>query len=245
MSREISRTTSQAARPKRALARFLWIVVIFLAFIGLAVATRRTVVLLKPGALSSSRNPAADLDAHFASERALVLTHILPAMLFMLLGPLQFVRGLRSRYPQIHRWSGRIFLAASAVVGISGLKLALGKTIGGLDEKAAITLFGTFFLISLAKALWHALRREFAQHREWMIRGYAIGLAVATIRPIIGSFFALALIHGHKPQPAEFFGTAFWIGFTLQTIAAEIWINYTRPHQSVGLRRTTPGFSES
>jgi uncharacterized membrane protein len=225
----MSRATSQATRVNRALLRFLWIAVIFLAFIGLAVATRRTIVLLKPGALSSPRNPAADLDAHFAPERALVLTHILPAMLFMVLGPLQFMRGLRSRYPQAHRWAGRIFLAASAVVGVSGLKLAFGKTIGGLDEKAAITLFGAIFLIALAKALWHALRREFAQHREWMIRGYAIGLAVATIRPIMGGFFAAALMSGHKPQPAEFFGTAFWIGFTLQSIAAEIWINYTRP----------------
>lgn len=212
---------------------------IFLAFIGLAVATRRTVVLLKPGALSSPRNPAADLDAHFVGERTLVLTHILPAILFMVLGPMQFVPGLRSRYPQVHRWSGRIFLAASAVVGISGLKLAYGKTIGGLDEKAAIALFGTFFLIALAKALWHALHREFAQHREWMIRGYAIGLAVATIRPIMGTFFAAALMSGHAPQPKEFFGTAFWIGFTLQTIAAEIWINYTRPHQPVQFHADT------
>ncbi|HYY72232.1 MAG TPA: DUF2306 domain-containing protein [Candidatus Bathyarchaeia archaeon] len=228
----MSRATSQATRPSRTLTRFLWVAVIFLAFIGLAVATRRTIVLSRPDALSSTRNPAADLDVHFASERALVLTHILPAMLFMVLGPLQFVRGLRSRYPRVHRLSGRIFLAASAVVGISGLKLAFGKTVGGLDEKAAIALFGTFFLISLAKALWHALRREFAQHREWMIRGYAIGLAVAAIRPIVGMFFAAALLQGHKPQPAEFFGTAFWIGFTLQTIAAEIWINYTRPAAS-------------
>jgi uncharacterized membrane protein len=235
MSRLIPKTT----RPNRALARFLGAAVIFLAFIGLAVATRRTIVLLKPGTLSSPKNPAADLDAHFTSERTLVLTHTLPAMLFMILGPLQFVRGLRSRYPQLHRWSGRIFLAASAVVGISGLKLAFGKTVGGLDEKAAIALFGTFFEISLAKALWHAFRREFAQHREWMIRGYAIGLAVATIRPIMGTFFAAALLSGHKPQPAEFFGTAFWIGFTLQSIAAEIWINYTRPHEPIESQATS------
>ena len=241
----MSGPTLQAQRTNRTLVRFLWMAVIFLAFIGLAVATRRTVVLLKPGALSSPRNPAADLDAHFTSERVLVLTHILPAMLYMVLGPLQFVRGLRSRYPRIHRWSGRIFLAASAVVGISGLRLAFGKTVGGLDEKAAITLFGTFFLICLAKALWHALRREFAQHREWMIRGYAIGLAVATIRPIMATFFAAALISGHKPQPAEFFGTAFWIGFTLQSVAAEIWINYTRPHQSIDFRPATPELSQS
>jgi uncharacterized membrane protein len=215
--------------PNRTVARFLWVPMIFLAFIGVAVATRRTVVLLKPGAMSGRNNPAADLDSHFAGERTLVLAHILPAMLFMVLGPLQFVRSLRSAYPQLHRWSGRIFLIASGVVGVTGITLAFGKTIGGVDEKAAITLFGSFFLIALAIALWHALRRKFAQHREWMIRGYAIGLAVATIRPIMATFFAAAMLRGHKPEPREFFGTAFWIGFTVQMIAAEIWINYTRP----------------
>src|SRR6195256_4144857 len=215
-------------KANRALVRFVCVAVIFLALIGIAVATRRSVVLLKPGALSSRKNPAADLDKAFTDRRALTLTHILPAMLFMVLGPLQFVRGLRSKYPQVHRWCGRIFLAVSAVVGVTGLTLAFGKTIGGVDEKAAVILFGSFFLIALAKALWHAMRREFAQHREWMIRGYATGLAVATVRPIMGTFFAAAVLRGHRPVPHEFFGTAFWIGFTLQTIAAEIWIHYTR-----------------
>src|ERR1700730_16519473 len=214
----------------RTLVRFMWAAVIFLALIGLAVAVRRSVVLLRPGAVSGRNNPAAALDGAFADRRTLMLTHIVSAMLFMILGPLQFVRRLRAKHPRIHRWSGRIFLTASAVVGVTGLTLAFGKTIGGVDEKAAITLFGSFFLIALAKALWHALRREFAQHREWMIRGYAIGLAVATIRPIMGTFFAVAALEGRRPEPHEFFGTAFWIGFTLQMIAAEIWINYTRPN---------------
>ena len=219
--------------PNRTLVRILWITVVFLAFIGLAVATRRTAVLWKPAATRAANNPAAALDSHFASQRALTLTHVLPAMVFMILGPLQFIRTLRSRHPRVHRWCGRIFLTASAFVGVTGLTMAFRKTVGGLDEKAAIILFGTFFLVALAKALWHALHREFAQHREWMIRGYAIGLAVATIRPIVGGFFAAALLSGHTPELKEFFGTAFWVGFTLQTIAAEIWINYTRANATV------------
>src|ERR1700730_10959012 len=218
-------------KANRTLVRFVWAAVIFLALIGLAVAVRRSVVLLqRPGAISARYNPATALDRAFDDRRTLTLLYIVPAMLFMILGPLQFVRRLRAKHPRIHRWSGRIFLTASAVVGVTGLTLPFGKTIGGVDEKAAITLFGSFFLIALAKALWHALRREFAQHREWMIRGYAIGLAVATIRPIMGTFFAAALLRGHRPEPHEFFGAAFWIGFTLQMIAAEIWINYTRPN---------------
>src|SRR5215469_6209845 len=201
-------------QPNPALVRFLWMAVILLAFIGLAVATRRAVVLLHPGTPTAPNNPAAALDAHFADHRPLTLAHILPAALFMLLGPLQFVRRIRSNHPRFHRWSGRIFLAASAVVGVTGLTMAFGKTVGGLDEKAAITLFGTFFLIALSRALWHAMHREFAQHREWMIRGYATGLAVAAIRPIMGAFFAAAVLRGRTPEPSQFFGAAFWIGFT-------------------------------
>ena len=70
----MSQATSQAKKPNRPFVRFLWTAVIFLALIGHAVATRRTIVLLKPGALSSSRNPAADLDAHFAILRRGVAT---------------------------------------------------------------------------------------------------------------------------------------------------------------------------
>ena len=212
----------------RGIARVLWIAVILLVLIGVAVAARRTIVLLKPGAINARKNPAAALDEHFAKQKALTLLHVLPGMLFMILGPLQFVQSLRSKHPAMHRWSGRIFLTASAVIGASGLTMAMRGTIGGADEKAAILLFGSFFLVALGKALWHAMHHEFEKHREWMIRGYAVGLAVATIRPLMGGFFAAAVIGGHTPQPQNFFGMAFWIGFTAQTIAAESWIRRTR-----------------
>ena len=213
----------------RPFGRFVWTAVILLALIGLASGARRSIVLLKPSASSAPNNPAAALDAHFEDRRALTLAHVIPGMLFMVLGPLQFVRRLRERHPKWHRWSGRTFLAASLIIGVTGLRMGFGKTIGGIDEKAAIALFGSLFLISLAKALWHAMHTEFARHREWMIRGYAIGLAVATVRPIMGIFFATSAMRGHLPDPAQFFGAAFWLGFSLQTIAAEVWINYTRP----------------
>jgi uncharacterized membrane protein len=224
--------------PNRALTKVLWGAVIFLAFLGVAVAARRAVVLLKPGAPKVSRNPAADLDAHFANRRAITLLHVIPGSLFMVLGPLQFIGSLRKRYPVVHRWSGRIFLTASAIIGVTGLAMAAGNTVGGWDEKSAIFLFASFFLFAIGRALWHAMHREFATHREWMIRGYGVGLAVATIRPIMGIFFATAMVRGHTPQPQSFFGKAFWIGFTLQAIVAEMWVRYTR--SAVMATRTIP-----
>jgi hypothetical protein len=108
--------------------------------------------------------------------------------------------------------------------------------IGGFNQAAATTLFGTFFLFALCKAFWHIRRREVARHREWMIRAFSIGLAVATIRPIVGLLFAPSLFSGLTPY--EFFGTAFWIGFVLHLIAAEAWIRATL------LRPETVGFPE-
>jgi len=43
-----------------------------------------------------------------------------------------------------------------------------------------------------------------------VIRAFSVGLAVATIRPVIGMFFATSRFSGLTPS--EFFGIAFWIG---------------------------------
>ena len=83
------------------------------------------------------------------------------------------------------------------------------------------------------------LRREIAQHREWMIRAFAIGLAVATIRPIIGLFFATSRLSGLTPD--AFFGIAFWIGFVLPFLAAESSIRWSRPLRRSAARPTAAG----
>lgn len=223
--------------PATNLRRALWSVVIFLAFIGLAVATRR-IVKLVPIVISGYHPPAAPsnralaqftaLDDLFAHYPVLTLIHIVPGALFMILGPLQFSSTLRARHLQWHRWSGRAFLICGAIIGISALVMSLGMpAIGGLNQATATTLFAIFFLIALAKAFWHIRRREVALHREWMIRAFAVGLAIAAIRPIIGVFFATSRLSGLTPR--EFFGIAFWIGFTLHLIAAEAWIHSTMP----------------
>jgi uncharacterized membrane protein len=154
----------------------------------------------------------------------------------MILGPLQFIPGVRNKYRRFHRLSGRIYIIAAYIIGISALYMPFVlRPIGGFNEAAATTLFAILFLVSLSKAWWHIAHRQVALHREWMIRAFSIGLAVGTIRPIIALFFAFS---GLPPQ--TFFGTAFWIGFTLQLLAAEIWINYTRGSPGPGQRASDP-----
>src|SRR4030095_7950158 len=181
---------------------------------------------------ATSSNPTVAqfqaLDDIFARYPRLTLVHIVPALFFLLLAPLPFSRTFRDRHLQWHRRTGRILLLCGVVVGASALMMSFGMpAIRGVNQAAATTLFALFSLFALANAWRHIRRREVVLHREWMIRAYSIGLAVATIRPIVGVFFATARLTGLTPY--EFFGAAFWIGFVLHVIAAEVWIQQTRP----------------
>src|SRR5258708_13128090 len=63
------------------------------------------------------------------------LTHMLIAHVALLLGPFQFFPGLRAKYPQAHRWSGRVYVAACVVAGTGGLATspsASGGPVAGL-----------------------------------------------------------------------------------------------------------------
>jgi hypothetical protein len=50
-----------------------------------------------PGSLSPPNNPAAALDSNFARHGAWTTGHMLPGLLFMVLGPSQFASWIRSR----------------------------------------------------------------------------------------------------------------------------------------------------
>jgi uncharacterized membrane protein len=217
--------------------RLLWSTIVFLALIGTAVAVRRIVFLgpiltrgYSPPAIPPGSRAAqfVALDEVFARHPGLTMIHIVPGVLFMVLGPFQFSQTIRARHLQWHRWNGRISVTCGFIIGISALLMSFTMpSIGGLNQAAATILFGSFFLFALCKAFWHIRRREVALHRQWMIRAFAIGLAPATIRPIVGIFFAISRFS--NLTPAQFFGTAFWIGFVLHLIAAEAWIHATLP----------------
>jgi len=217
--------------------RLLWTGVVLLVVIGIAAVTRRTLVLLWPSLSGGKSNPAVALDAGFARHMALTLVHILPGGLFLVLAPLQFMPSIRQQHLQFHRWSGRVLMMCGLIIGVSALVMSFTMNIGGPNETAATTLFAIVFLICLVKAYVYIRRKEVAQHREWMIRAFGVGLGVATTRPIVGIFFAT-----RRLTPHEFFGIAFWLGFTTTFLAAEAWIDYTRQRNILAM---TSAASES
>ena len=180
--------------------------------ISVAVVLRRTVALAHPP--QSAPPQLAALDAAFASHAALTLAHIIPALAFVVVAPFFFLRRFTGA-----TWPERLLFPLGAVVGVTAYAMS-SYSVGGWVERSAVLLFNTLFLFLLFRA-WQ-LRREPALKLRWMTRAIAILLGIATTRPVMGIFFATSRITHLAPE--KFFGIAFWIGFSINTLIVELWL---------------------
>ena len=180
--------------------------------ISVAVVLRRTVALAHPPQYAPPQ--LAELDAAFASHAALTLAHIFPALAFVLLTPFVYIRRFAGA-----AWPKRFLFPLGLMVGVTAY--AMSKySVGGWVERSAVLFFNSLFLFSLLRA-WR-LHREPVPTLRWMTRAIAVLLGIATTRPVMGMFFATSRVTHLLPE--QFFGIAFWIGFSINTLIVELWL---------------------
>ncbi|RSL16681.1 putative membrane protein DUF2306 [Edaphobacter aggregans] len=198
-----------------------------LCFIGAAAAVRRIVALLIP-ATSPRVQQMMELDAQFSRRMGLTLAHVVPALIFVVLLPAWFSRRVRENAPA-HRRLTWVLLVLGAVIGLTALPLVT-QPVGGTTEVTAILFFDALFLFSLARAWVLFVRGDMDRHREWMMRAVAVLLGIATTRPVMGVFFATSRLTHLETR--QFFGIAFWIGFSATYIAGEIYLQRHSVHSN-------------
>jgi uncharacterized membrane protein len=202
-----------------------------LSAIAIAAAVRRLLLLAGP-VIDGAAN--ASVDATFRLKPELTRVHVMVGALAALAVPVQLSSQIRSRWPIFHRALGRGLVVASIATAMSGFAM-LRHSIGGVVEATAIAVYGSALIVAVLTA-WRSIRRgDIARHREWMIRAVAILLGVATTRPIVGAFFATGRITGLTAD--QFFGVAFWIGFSLTAVAGEWYVRATRHTSGPGRAR--------
>lgn len=114
-----------------------------------------------------------------------LLPHVLAGLVAIVLGPLQFWPRIRNRRPSIHRLTGRIYLSAILVGSLAGMALAAASP-SGLPYRAGLFCLACAWLATSAMAFIAIKRRNFVQHREWMIRSYVVTFAFVTFRLVVG-----------------------------------------------------------
>jgi hypothetical protein len=217
---------SAPASPDRSSPLWLRLCFWFSILIAVAVVIRRLVALTHPS--TSGPPELAGMDAAFASHAGLTLAHIIPAMAFVLVAPFVFLRQFAGA-----NWPRRLIYPLGAVVGLTAYAMSR-YSIGGWTERSAVLLFDSLFLFCLARAFWKGRSSDAFLERQWLTRAIGILLGIATTRPVMGVFFATSrLTHW---TPSQFFGIAFWIGFSLNTVAVELWLR-SKGYQLLSRRR--------
>ena len=175
------------------------------------------------------------LNPRFSATPLPVVIHILSAIVFALLGAFQFSTHLRRRHRAWHRRAGRIVMVAGLGVGLSALWLNQFFPRAGATRELLYpvrAVFGVAMLVVIALGFLAARRRDFAHHRAWMIRSYAIGLVAGTQAFTLGVGGA---IFGHGQVTTALLLVAAW---AINLTVAEWAIRRRRP------RRTTPASAQ-
>jgi hypothetical protein len=153
------------------------------------------------------------------------MAHILPALAFVLLAPLSIFR----RFSGI-AWPERLLFPLGGVVGITAYAMSV-YSVGGWIERSAVLFFNSLFLFSLVRAWLYKVRGRPLLKTRWLVRAVGVLLGIATTRPVMGVFFATSRLTHLGPH--QFFGIAFWIGFSINWIVVESWLHVkTRPAQA-------------
>jgi len=123
----------------------------------------------------------AQYGPHFWPRRWWLILHIAGGVTALAVGIVQLWLGLTNRITALHRSLGKVYVAAIALGSIGGFYLA-----AAIEDHAPFAA-GLFFLcvawvITTTMGVLAIRRHNRLQHREWMMRSYAVTFAFVTFR---------------------------------------------------------------
>ena len=111
------------------------------------------------------------------ADRCLLFPHALFGTVALLSGPLQFSTRLRRRYVSFHRLLGRLYVLCVVSAAVLAIIISAGRPLfaGTIVQASA-------WIICTLAAFLTARNRQIAQHRQWMVRSYAVTFTFITLR---------------------------------------------------------------
>ena len=162
-----------------------------------------------------------DLAASFKARPWGIYPHVVVGMLSIGIGPLQFHPRIQAN-TALHRTLGTIYVGTAMLIGIVGVYMAV-YSFGGMITHAGFGLLGAGATITTAIAYRKVLVRKYAEHREWMIRSYALIFGAATLR-----LWLPVLITGYRGEFLPAYLWVSWVSWVPNLILAEWYIRHSR-----------------
>lgn len=162
---------------------------------------------------------------------ALLAVHAAAALPLLAIAPFQFSAKLRGTFPRIHRRLGRVFLGGATITALSAL--ALGATIDTPGVRISLVLLGTTLLFCAIAAWLCARAGDFASHRKFAIRTFALAFAFVWVR-LLGTTADTTLAFIEDPTQRDI--NREWMSLVVPLLITESWLTWV-PALRGALRR--------
>jgi uncharacterized membrane protein len=166
--------------------------------------------------------PANPIWQHYEPFKWWLLPHGLFGALVLLLAPLQFSDRLRRRFTRTHRISGRLYVIGAFVLAPLGVYIQYYEERLGLPRSFTVlaAVNAVMLIVATALAFLFAYKRRIAQHRQWMVRSYAIALVFIEGRFIMG-------VTGWEQLGVEIVQAIIWSCLAMSVLLADLANHWT------------------
>ena len=150
--------------------------------------------------------------------KAAFYVHVFSAIFALLAGFTQFSPEFLQKYRKLHRIIGRMYVWDILVINFPAAMIMAVYANGYLPSKIAFIILDCLWFWFTYKAVTAARQKRFTEHRQFMIRSYALTFSAITLRA-----WKLILSNSITIDPVTLYMIDAWMGFVPNLLLAE-WI---------------------
>lgn len=167
--------------------------------------------------------------------RIAFFTHVYFSIWVLLAGFTQFSAKIRDNNPKLHRIFGYIYAVdVLFITGPAGLLMGFYAN-GGITSKVAFITLAIAWIFCTAMAIKKIKQGDYAGHRDYMIRSYALTLSALTLRA-----WKWSINNSVELPPMDVYRVVAWLGWVPNLLIAEfiIWRYKYRLRKNIATEST-------
>ncbi len=152
---------------------------------------------------------------YFWPRRWGLVLHVAGGITALTVGVVQLWLGFTNRIAGLHRALGKVYVGVIAVASVCGFYLAATIS-GNVPYGSGLFMLCVAWVITTTMAVIAIRHRNVLQHREWMMRSYAVTFAFVTFRFGVDGLIAW---QGMEPRDAQ--GAMAWACWAVPLLLLE------------------------
>ncbi len=171
---------------------------------------------------------------HLDYYRAAFYAHIFSSVFVLASGAFLFPKYILHQWPKLHRYAGRIYVGLLLLVSApSGFVMGFHAN-GGWAAQASFFVLTPLWWWFTWQGFVTVRRRQFAQHKNWMTRSYALTLSAVSLR-------VYQMLLGNFPEldPVTQYVLVSWLAWIGNLAVAEVLI-YRRKSKKTAAHEAPP-----